>query len=81
MHLGEHAVHEDGGHGALTWAGYMWSERKPAPGEGKRHQHLLLTQHLPNFGTESEVGVETMRGERSSRRKGPARPDFSWEEI
>ena len=48
---------------------------------GKRHQHLLLTQHLPNFGTESEIGVETMRGERSSRRKGPARPDFSWEEI
>ena len=32
----------------------------------KRHRHLLLTQHLPNFGTESEIGVETMCGERSS---------------
>jgi hypothetical protein len=48
---------------------------------GKQHRHLLLTQHLPNFGTESEVGVETVCGERSSRRKGPARPSFSWEEV
>ena len=47
----------------------------------KRHRHLLLTQHLPNFGTESEIGVETMSGERSLRGKGPARPNFSWEEF
>ena len=47
----------------------------------KRHRHLLLTQHLPNFGTESEIGIETMSGERSSRGKGPARPNFSWEEF
>ena len=47
----------------------------------KRHRHLLLTQHLPNFGTESEIGIETIRGERSLRGKGPARPNFSWEEF
>ena len=47
----------------------------------KRHRHLLLTQHLPNFGTESEIGVETMSGEWSLRGKGPARPNFSWEEF
>ena len=47
----------------------------------KRHWHLLLTQHLPNFGTESEIGVETMSGERSSWGKGLARPNFSWEEF
>ena len=47
----------------------------------KRHRHLLLTQHLPNFGTESEISVETMSGERSLRGKGLARPNFSWEEF
>ena len=47
----------------------------------QRHQHLLLTQHLPNFGSESEIGVETMCGEQSLKGKGPARLNFSWEEF
>ena len=41
----------------------------PVPGEGHNTEHLLLTQHLPNFGTESEIGVETMCGEQSSTKR------------
>jgi len=35
----------------------------------KQHQELLLTQHLPNNGTESGIGVEAITGKQGSRRE------------
>ena len=75
VHLGEYAAHEDREHRALTCAGWTWSERESQHRRWKWHRWLLLTQHLPNFGTESGIGVETVIGEQSSRRKRLSRAE------
>ena len=52
------------------------SNKGPERASARRRKRYwkLLTHHLPNIGTDSGNGVETMAGEQSSRGKGMARP-------
>jgi len=59
----------------------MWSERESQHRRGKQHWWLLLTQHLPNFGTESGMVSKLRLVSRAQGEKAQQSWAFSWQSL